>query len=527
MTAVIRREPLQTLNMSSTQRPARRRSARLAFEDDDAPPVKKAKTDATKTSDAGGGKANGARSKKQKISYDEDDDGFQFSRAKSKRTKTKQPQVPEPIQEEQASTASAPKKSTRRQKEPALTAPPAQQDEGEGPTTRRRSARLSGDNIQKTPPPEPTKKRTGKKGASKDFRDDDEVNGIKVIDDALQVEKVRSPTKIALPFADTPVIKRNKEMRKGSGKDGRRRSSTGLRGRRASSLIDSGTSNAVPHSEVETQNFYKHIEQSLPEPRRMKQLLSWCGTRALPEKPSGHVPDSNAIMAARAIQQELLDDFSNKSEMSNWFDREEQDDAANEPLVKQPNPRNVQNAQKLQELEEEVKRLQEEKRSWDTLLKDSSAALSQSSKAKAKASPGEDSERKITQIDASLLDDPAQVEILSSLAESLSFAQAPSLSQAPPSGTSSLIPQYVAEIQSRVRHVTSTLEPTVDIFADGIHKLSQYRLAADRVADRILGSAVQQLEERDRAAKERAGTEGIGTKEVLRALSGALADKDR
>lgn len=61
--------------------------------------------------------------------------------------------------------------------------------------------------------------------------------------DALHVSKKRDgATKIMLPFADTPVINRNKEMRKG-GKDGHRRSSTGLRGRRASSLIDSGMSN--------------------------------------------------------------------------------------------------------------------------------------------------------------------------------------------------------------------------------------------------------------------------------------------
>ena len=61
--------------------------------------------------------------------------------------------------------------------------------------------------------------------------------------DAFHVSKKRDgATKIMLPFADTPVINRNKEMRKG-GKDGHRRSSTGLRGRRASSLIDSGMSN--------------------------------------------------------------------------------------------------------------------------------------------------------------------------------------------------------------------------------------------------------------------------------------------
>lgn len=54
---------------------------------------------------------------------------------------------------------------------------------------------------------------------------------------------------------------------------------------------------ALPHSEVEVREFYKYIEQSLPEPRRMKQLLTWCGSRALPEKPSGAVKDANVIMA--------------------------------------------------------------------------------------------------------------------------------------------------------------------------------------------------------------------------------------
>jgi kinetochore protein Mis13/DSN1 len=143
----------------------------------------------------------------------------------------------------------------------------------------------------------------------------------------LHVAKKRNgaATKIMLPFADTPVITRNKEMRKAS-KDGHRRSSTGLRGRRASSLIESGMSNgestrrrshtmardssqgvfsetnktpALPHSEVEISDFYKYIEQGLPEPRRMRQLLTWCGSRALPEKPSGNVKDANAIMAGK------------------------------------------------------------------------------------------------------------------------------------------------------------------------------------------------------------------------------------
>lgn len=49
---------------------------------------------------------------------------------------------------------------------------------------------------------------------------------------------------ISLPLADTPVIQRNREMRgKKSVKGNNRRSSLGMRGRRASSLIDSGASN--------------------------------------------------------------------------------------------------------------------------------------------------------------------------------------------------------------------------------------------------------------------------------------------
>ena len=60
----------------------------------------------------------------------------------------------------------------------------------------------------------------------------------------IHVVKKRIATKIALPFADTPVIQRNKDMRKNSGQ-GHRRSSGGMRGRRASSLIEENKSNGM------------------------------------------------------------------------------------------------------------------------------------------------------------------------------------------------------------------------------------------------------------------------------------------
>lgn len=101
-------------------------------------------------------------------------------------------------------------------------------------------------------------------------------------------------TTIALPTQDTPVINRNREMRKQGGSS--RRSSLGSRGRRASLLMENGQV-AIPHKEVDAAVFYKHIQaEGRTEPQRMRQLLMWCAERALPEKPRTGVHDYNAIL---------------------------------------------------------------------------------------------------------------------------------------------------------------------------------------------------------------------------------------
>jgi kinetochore protein Mis13/DSN1 len=414
---------------------------------------------------------------------------------------------------------------------------------------RRRSARLSSDKEQSVPPPAQKQKRKRKSDEEKQPGPNREVSP-PIPAGSLSVTKKRDGTKIALPFADTPVIKRNKEMRKEKGKSQHRRSSTGLRGRRASSLIDSGTSNggrifrtystkfisrnaskaikwsslileefrndenvqqvqhandfldnvAVPHADVDSRDFYKHIEQSLPEPRRMKQLLTWNGTRALPAKVNGGSGDADemfAVEGARHMMEELLKDWANKSEMSDWFNRE--DDASSAAIVKHPNPHNARMAEKVQELEEEVKRLQEEKKSWDALRASNSAT---SERAPSKA---------LSEVNAALLD-PSQASIL----QTLNSFQADSNTGTKP-----------ADLSARLQKINTTLEPQIDLFADGIHKISQYRQAAERVADRILGATASQLEKRDREAKEISRTSGADAREVLSALSGALTEQSR
>lgn len=56
---------------------------------------------------------------------------------------------------------------------------------------------------------------------------------------------------------------------------------------------------------------------------------------------------------ARVIKESLLKDFGNKSEFSDWFNREE---TAPTKIVKKPNPRNIEIEENLTSLEERIKR---------------------------------------------------------------------------------------------------------------------------------------------------------------------------
>lgn len=273
------------------------------------------------------------------IDYDEEHDGFPFTRTRSKRTKAAPAvQQPEPIREEAQDEVPKPAPAKSRRKKsfgtPSVPAPvPA--DKGAKGVKRRRSARNSQDGTTVDPPVLEVKKRRGKdqapvngksredseasKAAQVEGEREDSIQVVEGVSQPQSVEIPRDATKISLPFADTPIIRRNKEMRKGAD-TGHRRSSMSNRGRRASSLIDSGKSNgeskhelehddtytdaaeALPHDEVDSSEFFKHIESDgLPEPRRMRQLLTWCGTRALGEKPSFSAEDSHAKLAGGTL----------------------------------------------------------------------------------------------------------------------------------------------------------------------------------------------------------------------------------
>ncbi|KLU86487.1 hypothetical protein MAPG_05499 [Magnaporthiopsis poae ATCC 64411] len=305
--------------------------------------------------------------------------------------------------------------------------------------------------------------------------------------------------KIALPFSDTPIINRNKELRKKGAASGRR-SSLGMRGRRASSLIENGHS-AIPHREVDPAEFYKHIAEGLMEPRRMRQLLTWCGERALLERPPHGSVNSNEILGARAIQDQLLKDFGNKSEFSDWFSREDQPAVpeVKRPVVVKPNPVNIENERKIQELEASIKHLKQERKKWLALEKP----------------PPEfpplfedEDPTKAPLPDESMLD-PEEARMLQSLTDpALSFSS------------------FRGKTQSRLRGLQSSLEIDIDQLADGVHKLGQRVDVAGRQADRVLALSADRLKERDEREKAAAGTRNLPVMEVLRSLSRILPEDD-
>ncbi|KAI7305967.1 hypothetical protein KC315_g14431, partial [Hortaea werneckii] len=262
----------------------------------------------------------------------------------------------------------------------------------------------------------------------------------------------------------------------------------------------------LPHAEVSSEEFFKHISADLTEPRRMRVLLGWCGTRALPPKPEApkqSTPDANlefqALQAARVIQDELSQDLITKGSLSDWFSR---DDVEAPPiqLKKKPNPRNVTNATKAEELEVELERLKKERAEWDDLMK-SAVPPSPPTKEDAEA------ERELSPLHPDLLDSP-QRKLLEQL-------QAPAIESS----------THAEAVQKRLRHVSENIEFSVDQFAHGMHTLSTTRDTAERLADKSLSEAAEVLEDREKG--RRATGKSADAFDALKALGKVMNGRRR
>jgi len=205
-----------------------------------------------------------------------------------------------------------------------------------------------------------------------------------------------------------------------------------------------------------------------------------------------------------------LKDLANKSELSDWFNREDAP-ALTAPLPERPNPKNAQNEEKITELEEQIKRcvlaipmprgmltfgrLKAEKDALEALLRP--PAIVPTSQQLIRADLNDLS------IDKSLLS-ATDAALLDSLGSSSNLS---------------------VTIASRLNTITSKLGPSIDTFANGVHTVAQYRDAANNVAGRILGICAERLSDREREGRRKAlhqendSSPGQDLSSVLRGLS--------
>ena len=203
-----------------------------------------------------------------------------------------------------------------------------------------------------------------------------------------------------------------------------------------------------------------------------------------------------------------------KGLLSDWFSRDEAVPLV--PLKKKPNPRNVANTAKAEELERELERyictsfskfvhladpaprLKAQRAEWEQLMK---SAIPPSSPVP------ETDDGSLSPLHPELLDSP-QRAVLEQL-------------QAPTTATST----EPEAIQQRLRDISDNLEFSVDQFADGVHVLSTSRDVAERLADRSLSDAAKMLEDRERDRV--ADGKSIDAMDALKGLARVLNGQSR
>lgn len=84
---------------------------------------------------------------------------------------------------------------------------------------------------------------------------------------------------------------------------------------------------------------------------------------------------------------------------------------------------------------------------------------------------------------------------------------------------------FATSLATRVNKLVTNLGPSIDVFADGIHSINQYRLGADQVAGQVLSVCARKLADREKEGRRKAlGLEedrspGRDLSGVLRGLS--------
>lgn len=158
-----------------------------------------------------------------------------------------------------------------------------------------------------------------------------------------------------------------------------RRSSLTARGRRLSSVGNGFI--ATPHDDIPNNELHKHIDMSLPDSHKLKQLLVWLSKRLIKQGWDDNFDNEKdddvrqkGKMICEIILKEFVDDLIQGRVDVDWWGSGKSLKVANEPIIVHKNKENVENEKKLSFYENEVKKLEREEKIWQELkIKNTSA----------------------------------------------------------------------------------------------------------------------------------------------------------
>ncbi|EGW34723.1 uncharacterized protein SPAPADRAFT_47807 [Spathaspora passalidarum NRRL Y-27907] len=147
----------------------------------------------------------------------------------------------------------------------------------------------------------------------------------------------------------------------------KRRQSYNNRGKRASSIGNGFITDL--HEDVPLKNYYKHINASLPDPDRMRQLLVWCSKRRLAQdnnKKESNTNNQTNLNIAKVIEEEITKSLMDKRIPTSWYNREnDPSQVYGGPKVMMENLQNQKNFANNKIFSEKVNKLKKGIRQWE------------------------------------------------------------------------------------------------------------------------------------------------------------------
>ncbi|CAG8545961.1 4908_t:CDS:2 [Ambispora gerdemannii] len=193
---------------------------------------------------------------------------------------------------------------------------------------------------------------------------------------AKQTKKSKSKTSAAIASSsksttNTTNISKSQEGERGGGRNAKTKVTT-----KAATYdtivpipidtpIVSNNNKVKLHANLDEHEFYRHVDPQLPGPIKMKNLIVWCGQRAIEKQKSQENSSEKHILSiAKVVQEEILSKLMNGNINISWYHRK--DKYAKEP-PKQQHPRNIQNENRLKDYEETIANLRAEDQLWTKL----------------------------------------------------------------------------------------------------------------------------------------------------------------